>query len=287
MNICRTIPDIRETVAEARQAGRTIALVPTMGALHEGHFSLIRRAGQDGAFVVVSIFVNPTQFAPGEDLEAYPRPLDQDLAACGRLGIGAAFVPSVREMYPRPCWTTIHVEKMTETLCGRSRPGHFQGVCTVVAKLLHIVAPDVAVFGAKDFQQVAVIRRMVADLNIPVEIRTAPTVREDDGLARSSRNAYLDPSQRAQARALYAALQSGAEQIRNNRPPASAVVEHVRREIAANAPDGRIDYVEAVDPETLQPVERTDRPVLLALAVAFDQARLIDNLLVDSTGANF
>ncbi len=287
MKTCQTIQDIRRTVAEARQDGRTIALVPTMGALHEGHFRLIRQGKQDGSFVVVSIFVNPTQFAPGEDLEAYPRPLEQDLAACRSLQVGAAFAPSVEEMYPRPCRTKITVEKMTETLCGRSRPGHFQGVCTVVTKLLHIVAPDVAIFGRKDVQQAAVIRRMVADLNIPVEIRTVPTVRESDGLARSSRNAYLDPSQRAQAPALYAALQSGAEEIRRAHPPASAVVAHIRREITTNAPDGQIDYIEAVDPETLQPIERTDRPVLLALAVGFGSARLIDNLLVDSTGGSF
>ena len=180
MNVCKTIQQIRTAAASARREGRNVLLVPTMGALHEGHFSLIRQAVQAGGYSVVSIFVNPTQFAAGEDLASYPRPVEQDLAACESLAADAVFLPQVEEMYPRPGLTQVSVAGMTETLCGRSREGHFTGVCTVVAKLLNIVQPDVALFGQKDFQQAAVIRRMVADLNFPVQIRTCPTVREQN-----------------------------------------------------------------------------------------------------------
>ncbi|MFP4353883.1 MAG: pantoate--beta-alanine ligase [Phycisphaerae bacterium] len=282
MNVCKTIQQIRNAAASARREDSSVLLVPTMGALHEGHFSLIRQAVGDGGFVVVSIFVNPTQFAPGEDLASYPRCVEQDLAACESLAADAVFLPQVEQMYPQQSLTQVSVAGMTETLCGRSRQGHFTGVCTVVAKLLNIVQPDVALFGQKDFQQAAVIRRMVADLNFPVQIRTCPTVREQDGLAMSSRNAYLGPVQRQQAPVLYRALQQAGETIRREHPPAAQVVEQICRQIEQDAPAGRIDYVEAVDPVSLLPVEQTTGPVLLALAVHFGRARLIDNLLVDS-----
>jgi len=281
MNVAKTIEEIRRMVAAARAAGKTVGFVPTMGALHAGHYSLIAAASTACDFVVVSIFVNPTQFAPGEDLAAYPRTEETDLAGCESRGADAVFLPSVEEMYPDRPRTSVHVAELGEGLCGASRTGHFDGVCTVVAKLFHIVAPDQAFFGAKDFQQGAIVQRMVSDLNFPVDIVLCPTVREADGLAMSSRNAYLSPGEREQAPALHAALRAAGELIRREHPPARQVVAAIRRHIAAHAPDGRVDYVQIVDPATLADVETTDPPVLIALAVRLGKARLIDNVLVD------
>jgi len=281
VNVAETIQDIRRLVGEAKAVGKSVGLVPTMGALHEGHFSLIRAAKAACDYVVVSIFVNPTQFAPGEDVERYPRTLEADLAACRRLGVDAVFAPSAAEMYGPGALTEVRVGKITETLCGARRAGHFAGVCTVVAKLFNIVATDRAFFGAKDFQQARVVRQMVADLNFPLEIVVCPTVRDADGLAMSSRNSYLSPAQRRQARALYGALRLAECMIRKDHPAPGEVIAAMRGHLAANAPDGAVEYVQIVDPCGLTDVETTDRRVLIALAVKIGIARLIDNIVVD------
>ncbi len=285
MIIARTIEQVRDAVREARAAGRRIGFAPTMGALHEGHLSLIRRARDDGCWVVVSIFVNPTQFAPGEDYDKYPRDEAGDLALCEREQVGCVFLPDVPTMYPPDACTTVHVAKLTETLCGPHRPGHFDGVTTVVAKLLNIVQPDAAYFGRKDAQQLAVIRRMVRDLDMPVEIIGCDTVREPDGLALSSRNRYLSDDQRRRAVCLYQALCRARELIESGERDPRRVVAEMRRIVDAAEPDG-VDYIEIVDPDDCQPVERIERPVLVALAVRIGPARLIDNMTLAPPGAS-
>jgi len=282
MIVAKTIDAVRRAVGGGRSAGETVGLVPTMGALHEGHLSLIRAAREQCGFVVVSIFVNPTQFAPGEDLAAYPRPVEADLSACEAASVDLVFCPDAEVMYPGEGLIEISAGALGEVLCGRSRPTHFGGVCTVVAKLFNIVAPDVALFGAKDYQQAAIIRRMTDELNFPIEIVVCPTVREADGLAMSSRNAYLSDEHRRQAAALYESLQAAAEMIAEGHPPAERVIEAMREVLRVRAPDGEIDYLEIVDPNDLRSVESTGRPVLVALAVRFDTTRLIDNIVVDS-----
>jgi pantoate--beta-alanine ligase len=281
MIVARTIQEIRAAVAAAKSAGHVVGLVPTMGALHAGHYSLIDAARRQCPFVAVSIFVNPLQFGPAEDLARYPRTSEADLAGCRVHGVAAVLLPDAREMYPRPCQTVVEVPDLGRTLCGASRPGHFAGVCTVVAKLFNIVQPDVAYFGAKDFQQAAIIRRMADDLNFPLAIEICPTVREPDGLAMSSRNAYLTPDERREAPALWQSLKMAADLVAGRHPPASEVVAAILAYLAARAPDGVVDYVEIVDPRELSPVEKTDGNVLIALAVRFGRARLIDNILVD------
>ena len=281
MKVAGTIDEIRSAVAEARRAGsRTVGLVPTMGALHEGHYSLIDAAKEGCDFVVVSIFVNPTQFGPGEDLEAYPRPLEADLAGCRARGVDAAFVPQVEEMCPPGAVTTVHVAKLTDRLCGASRPGHFDGVCTVVAKLFNIVAPDVAYFGAKDYQQAVVVRRMVRDLGMPVRIDVCPTVREADGLAVSSRNVRLSAEERAEAVALAESLRLAQKMVEAGTRGAAEVLEAMRRHLDERAPCGRVDYVQVVDSESLQDVEEIAASVVAAVAVRFASVRLIDNMVL-------
>ena len=281
MKVARTIAAVREAVSTARRGGATIGLVPTMGALHEGHYSLIEAAADACGLAVVSIFVNPTQFGPGEDYGRYPRTPEADLAGCEARGVGAVFMPPVEEMYRREPVTTVHVAGLTERLCGRSRPGHFDGVCTVVAKLLAIVGPDAAYFGAKDYQQASAVRRMVADLSLPVRIEVLPTVRAADGLALSSRNELLSDDERAQAPAIYAALCEGRRRVAAGCRRAGQVAQAVRDRLRSDAPDGRIDYVEIVDPDDLQDVEEIAGPVVIAAAVRFPSARLIDNIRVD------
>jgi len=279
MIVAEHIPEIRAAVRQARAAGQTVRLVPTMGALHAGHLSLIRTARADGGFVVVSIFVNPTQFGPGEDLEAYPRPLARDLEACEAEGVDLVFHPAAEAMYPEPPKTTVHVADLTDGLCGADRPGHFDGVCTVVAKLLGIVQPDVAYFGEKDAQQLAVVRRMTADLNLPVRIRACPLVRDADGLATSSRNAYLSKVERERALALSQALLAAGGRIRAGERDA----ETLRGEVAdaLEAADGlEVRYVAVVDPDTLAPLESVGEQVLVAAAVRVGRTRLIDNALL-------
>ena len=280
MIIVEAISPIRQRVARARQEGKVIGLVPTLGGLHEGHFSLIRRSCSECDFTVVSIFVNPTQFGAGEDLAKYPRTMEADCQACRELGVDLVFAPMAEEMYPQEDLTWVSVEKLTEHLCGASRRGHFRGVCTVVAKLLNIVGPDVAYFGEKDAQQLAVIRRMVDDLNMNVEIRACPTVREDDGVAMSTRNGYLNAEQRRQATCLHEALARAAELVGGGETSASAIVAGMEEIIKAR-PEASIDYISIVDNVLLQPVDIVDRPVLVAMAVKIGAARLIDNIVVD------
>jgi len=284
LKVATTIDQVREAVGRARQAGRKVGFVPTMGALHAGHLSLIRAARVDCSFVVVSLFVNPTQFAPGEDYQKYPRTLDADVQACRREQVDLVFAPAADVMYGGEPVTTVHVAGLTDVLCGLDRPGHFDGVITVVAKLFNIVQPDAAYFGQKDAQQAVVIKRMAAELFFPIEIAVCPTVREDDGLAMSSRNAYLTSDQRAQAAVLYAALKAAAERVARGERSAAALVERITADLEAAGPC-KIDYVSVVDPETLQPVDRVAAPTLVAVAVRIGSTRLIDNLLVDAARA--
>jgi len=282
MKTARTIAEVRHAVSTARAQGLSVGFAPTMGGLHTGHISLVEAAGRACDFVVVSIFLNPTQFAPGEDLSTYPQSLDADQAACDASGADLVFIPDIETMYPGNAVTTVSVSQLTDTLCGRSRPTHFDGVCTVVTKLLNIVAPDKAFFGQKDFQQLAIITRMVADLDIPVQIVPCPIVRESDGLAMSTRNQHLSAESRAQAVSLHAALTAASDQIRQSHCSVNEIIDAVRAHIRLNAPDGEIDYVQIIDPETLCDVETTDNDIVIALAVKFPGARLIDNMLVDS-----
>lgn len=274
-----TIAEVRAAVAAARAAGETVALVPTMGALHEGHLSLIRAAKAECQFVVVSIFVNPTQFGPGEDLDRYPRDLERDLALCDTAGADLVFAPSVGEMYGERATTYVEVEELQDSLCGASRPGHFRGVCTVVAKLFNICLPDRAYFGQKDAQQLIIIRKMTADLNISVTVVPCPIVREPDGLALSSRNVYLSPEERRQALVLNRSLKSAVEMVRRGERDASVLARAIRDEIET-ASLARIDYVAIVDGVNLLPADRIAGECLIALAVKFGTTRLIDNAVV-------
>lgn len=283
MRVTGKIEDIKQWVAEARAAGKCIGLVPTMGALHVGHASLIDAARRRCSFVVVSLFVNPTQFGPGEDFDSYPRPFEQDLALCERHGVDVVFAPSSAEMYPRENLSWVSVSRITEHLCGRSRPNHFRGVTTVCTKLFHIVGCDVAFFGQKDAQQCVVIRRMVADLNMPLEIVVCPTVREPDGLAVSSRNQYLSEQQRKEAPIIYEALRKGQEAIEAGATDPAQIRERMAA-VMRRVPALQIEYISLVDPETLEDVECIRGTVLIAVAARLGPARLIDNILVDSRG---
>ncbi len=266
---------MRARSREARARGLRVGFVPTMGYLHEGHLALIRRARELSDFVVVSIFVNPTQFGPNEDLDRYPRDMDRDRRLCRAEGVDAVFVPSVEELYPEGFQTFVTVEEISRPLCGASRPGHFRGVATVVLKLFHIVEPDVAVFGQKDYQQLQVIRRMVRDLDLPVEIEGFPTVREPDGLAMSSRNAYLSPGERERALAIWRSIRRAEELVAGGEVSSASLVGEVRRVLEGAGL--RIDYVEIRHPETLEPVERVEPEAVLAIAAFVGNTRLIDN----------
>jgi pantoate--beta-alanine ligase len=263
-----------------RRAGRRIALVPTMGALHDGHLSLVRLAHQRADRVAVSIFVNPTQFGAGEDFEVYPRDLAGDCARLRALGPDVVFAPSAAEMYPSGWCTWVEVQGLTEGLCGRNRPGHFRGVTTVVARLLCAARPHLAVFGEKDYQQLVVVRRMARDLLLDVEIVGGPTVREPDGLAMSSRNAQLSPVERVQARALSAALGEARDLLRAGERSAAALTEAARQRLAKE-PLAQVEYVELVDPESLRPLDSVRTRGVMALAVRFSRTRLIDNALLE------
>ncbi|OIQ52844.1 pantoate--beta-alanine ligase [Neomoorella thermoacetica] len=280
MELLQTIAAVRNYVAAARQRGLSIGLVPTMGYLHEGHLSLARAARQQNDVVIMSIFVNPTQFGPNEDFARYPRDLERDRELAAGAGVDAVFAPAVEEMYPAGYATYVQVEGLTEVLCGASRPGHFRGVTTVVSKLFNIVQPDRAYFGQKDYQQALVIKRMVRDLNFPIEIITIPTVREADGLALSSRNKYLTPEQRRSALSLHRALNLGSDLIKAGEREAAAVRRAMEKEITA-WPETRIDYVAISDADTLKPLEKIAGRVLLALAVWVGNTRLIDNVVLE------
>ena len=280
MDILTTAVDMQQAALALRARGRRIGFVPTMGNLHEGHLALVRIARRHADVVVVSVFVNPAQFGPTEDFAAYPRTFAADRALCEREGVDLLFFPSVAEMYPDGTSVSVVENALSGTLCGASRPGHFNGVCTVVAKLFNLVLPDVAVFGEKDAQQLRIIRRMVRDLRFPVAIVPGPTVREADGLARSSRNQYLTPAQRPQAACLRRALDE-AERLfaAGERDPQRILA--AMRALVAQAPAARIDYISIVDDETLQPLAGPiAAPALVALAVWVGQPRLIDNTVL-------
>jgi pantoate--beta-alanine ligase len=279
MKTCSTIDDMRSASRAARGTGMRLGLVPTMGALHEGHVSLVRAAKASCQVVVASIFVNPTQFGPNEDLARYPRPFDRDRELLEKEGVDLLFAPSVEEMYPRGAVTWVTVEELSGKLDGRSRPGHFRGVTTIVAKLFHAVEPDAAFFGQKDAAQVAIIRRMVRDLNFPVEVIAGPVVREPDGLALSSRNAYLDPLQRKQALVLQRSLlrvRQMAEAGENN----AARLIAAAKDLFAGETAVRLDYFEIVDPNSLEPVDDLFKGALVAVAAFVGTTRLIDNILL-------
>ena len=277
MQLFETIDAARAFSRARRHQGKRVGLVPTMGALHDGHLSLVRAAKSQCDVVAVSIFVNPTQFGPNEDFAKYPCSFERDCALLEKENVDAVFAPSVEEMYPPGTVTHVTVEGLSEKLCGKSRPGHFRGVTTVVAKLFHITEPDVAFFGQKDAAQVAIIRRMVHDLNFPVEIVACPIVRESNGLAMSSRNAYLDSQQRKSALVLYRSLARVREVFdRGERNTAKLIT--AGKETIAKDTGVRLDYFEVVDPETLDPLARINKPALVAVAAFVGTTRLIDNV---------
>jgi pantoate--beta-alanine ligase len=277
--VCATIAETRAASRDARRAGKRIGLVPTMGALHEGHLSLVRAAKAQSDFVIVSIFVNPLQFGPKEDLSKYPRTFESDRALIEKEGVDLIFAPSDEEMYPRGAVTYVYVEGLSERLDGGSRPGHFRGVTTVVSKLFHIAEPDKAFFGQKDAAQVAIIKRMVHDLDLPVDIIVGPIVREPDGLAMSSRNTYLDATQRKQALVLSRSLRSVEHAFRRSEKRA-AMLEAAGRQVLAEEPGVRLDYLAIVNPDSLGPVAEAVPGTLVAVAAYVGTTRLIDNAIL-------
>lgn len=279
--IINDIEEMRRLGESVRRKGQAICLVPTMGALHDGHLSLVDIARGKADFVVVSIFVNPTQFGPGEDFEKYPRTLEEDARKLESHGVSVIFSPAASMMYPAGYATYVSVEGLTSGLCGRSRPTHFRGVTTVVTKFFTIVRPDYAVFGRKDAQQLAVIRRMNRDLNLGVDIIAAPIVREKDGLAMSSRNRYLNADERAQAPVIHRSLLDARARVENGESNARTIAASVRSNIGTS-PLAAIDYIEIVDPEEMTPVSNVSKGALLAVAVRFGNTRLIDNIMLGS-----
>lgn len=278
MNICTTIYEAR--AASRSQHAKRLGLVPTMGALHEGHLSLVRAAKAQCDAVAVSIFVNPTQFGPTEDLSKYPRQFDRDCRLLEKEGVEILFAPPVEEIYPDGAVTWVLVEGLSEKLDGRSRPGHFRGVTTIVSKLFHILEPEAAFFGQKDAAQLAVIRRMVQDLNFPVEIVACPIVREPDGLAMSSRNAYLNREERGSALVLQRSLRHAQQEFQAGERIAARLIS-AAKEVFAREPQVALDYFEIVDPDTLDPVERISQKTLVAVAAYIGSTRLIDNTVLD------
>jgi pantoate--beta-alanine ligase len=283
LRIYTTIHEMRSASRAVRRAGKRVGFVPTMGALHEGHLSLVRAAKSACDVVAASIFVNPTQFGTGEDLAKYPRSFERDCSLLEREGVELLFAPSVEEMYPAGAATWATVEGLSDKLDGRSRPGHFRGVTTVVAKLFHIVEPDAAFFGQKDAAQVAIIRRMVRDLDLPVEIVVCPIVREADGLAMSSRNAYLDPEQRKRALVLHRSLMRVQESVAAGEQDVAKLLTAGREEFSREN-SVRLDYFEIVDPDTLDSVENTSDGAIVAVAAYVGGTRLIDNVLLGISG---
>jgi pantoate--beta-alanine ligase len=283
MEIIRTVDWIKQIARDSRAKERVLGFVPTMGALHEGHFSLVRAAKQDCSPVVVSIFVNPNQFGVGEDLQKYPRRFDQDAEALEKLGVGFLFAPEVSEMYPGGFRTLVSVEGLSDRLEGRSRPGHFRGVTTVVLKLFEIVQPQRAYFGRKDAQQLRIIRQMVADLNLDTQIVSCPIAREADGLAMSSRNAYLQGDDRRAATILYRALSAAKKEIEAGEVESGRLIESMRR-VFATERGAVLDYAEIVDSETLEPVIRLRKSCLALVAAFIGKTRLIDNAQIEASG---
>ena len=277
--IVEKVKDMKELSKKYLKENKTIGFVPTMGFLHEGHLSLVRRARGENDIVVVSIFVNPTQFGPNEDYESYPRDLERDVKLLKELNVDVVFHPPVEEMYPKDFSTYVEETKLSRYLCGKSRPGHFRGVCTIVTKLFNIVHPTRAYFGQKDAQQFRVIKRMVRDLNMDVELVECPIVREHDGLAMSSRNIYLSDDERVQALALYNSLKLAENLVKSGERDAE-VVKNAMKEFLSRYDKVKIDYVEIVDEETLEPVKHIEGKAIVAIACWVGKARLIDNVIV-------
>lgn len=279
MEVINKIEEMKKKSEEFKKEGQKIGFVPTMGYLHEGHLALVRKAKELSDKVVVSIFVNPLQFGPREDFKEYPRDLERDFTLLKKEGVDVVFVPDEEEMYPKDFQTYVEVTKLTERLCGAFRPGHFKGVTTVVLKLFNIVKPDIAIFGEKDYQQLLVIKQMVKDLNLDVEIVPCPTVREPDGLAMSSRNIYLSPKERESALSLYKALNLAEKMVKDGEKDPEKIKKSMIEFINMH-PYIIVQYIEIVDPQTLEPVEVIDKPVLCAIAAFVGRARLIDNKII-------
>ena len=279
MQVIKTIREMQKWSMDRKKAGKTVAVVPTMGFLHEGHLSLIDAARANGAdAIVVTIFVNPIQFAPNEDFDCYPRDFEHDAALLREKNVDAVFAPAVSEMYPAPVTCMVIENKLSKGLCAKTRPTHFNGVTTVVAKLFNATLPDIAVFGQKDAQQARVLKRMVRDLNFPIRMVVAPIVREADGLAKSSRNKYLSEDERARALVLSRSLLAAKEMAEKGEKDLAKLTGFIRKEIEAQG--GKVDYVEAIDSEELEPVTvRDGKPVMIALAAYFGTTRLIDNIV--------
>ena len=279
VEVINSAEEMQQVAEELRLSGKTLALVPTMGFFHEGHLELMRIARRHADVVMISLFVNPTQFGPTEDLSTYPRDLEGDLSKALEVGVDLAFVPSDQEMYPHDFQTKVSVEKVTNHLCGISRPTHFDGVTTVVAKLFHITKPHIAVFGQKDFQQLTVVSRMVKDLNMDVRIVGVPTVREPDGLAMSSRNVYLNPEERKSALSIKKSLDLARDLVKQGEVQSDKLIKAVK-DLILSSPHTQIDYVNLCDPMTMEDVETLKGETLLALAVRVGGTRLIDNCLL-------
>ena len=271
--------EIHDAVKEEKSRGKSVGLVPTMGFLHEGHLSLVRESVQQTDVTVVSIYVNPAQFGPKEDLKEYPRDINRDTEILEAEGVDYIFSPDNEEIYPEGYKTYVEVHDMQDTLCGRSRPGHFRGVCTVVLKLFNIIEPDFAYFGQKDAQQAIILKRMVQDLNLGVKIEVLPIVREEDGLALSSRNAYLDQEERKAARVLSQSLEEAREMVKSGEQDSGQIISRMK-EMISQEPRAKIDYVEIVDRENLNPVAKIEKEALAALAVFVGKVRLIDNMIL-------
>jgi len=274
------ISEIRKALETVRRQGKTIGFVPTMGYLHEGHLSLVRESLRKTDYTVVSIFVNPTQFGPAEDFNRYPRDLSRDAQVLKKEGVDILFIPDTQEMYPEGYKTFVEVKDLQNLLCGKSRPGHFRGVCTVVLKLFNIIQPNVAFFGQKDAQQAVIIKKMIRDLNLDISIEVLPIIREHDGLALSSRNSYLSPEQRKAALVLYKSLKEAEKMIAEGERSAGNIIERMCK-IINSEPRANIDYVEIVDLENLNPVVEIENEALIALAVFIGNVRLIDNIIVN------
>lgn len=280
MKIIRTINNLKKEIRQIKRKGLLIGFVPTMGALHEGHLSLMRQAQQETDIVIISIFVNPLQFGPKEDFKSYPRNLKSDARLARTAGVDIIFAPTVKEMYQSHFDTFVDMSQLTNKLCGKSRPGHFRGVMTVVTKLFNIVEPDIAYFGQKDYQQALIIKEMVRDLNMNLKIKILPTVREPDGLAMSSRNQYLTDSQHINANRLYQALLKARQLILDGENNCGKI-HKTMVSIIRSIPQSKIDYIEIVDPETLEGLKKIKQlPILIALAVYLDKTRLIDNIII-------
>lgn len=280
MEVIRTVKEIKEKVNSWKTKGATVGLVPTMGYLHDGHMSLVHKAVSENDYVIVSIFVNPIQFGINEDLDRYPKNMEQDTKLCQEANVDAIFYPSAAEMYPSGFSSFIDMSHITETLCGASRPGHFRGVCTVVMKLFNITSADNAYFGQKDAQQLAVIKRMVKDFNMNIKITGLPIVREKDGLAMSSRNTYLSQEERTASLCLSKSLIEALQMFRQGTKDVLLLKQHIEQTITST-PFTKIDYIEIVDPETMQPIKHIETSALCAIAVFINQTRLIDNILLE------